>query len=71
VAQTITPTMTPVTSTVTAETFLPRGIARREAPVGHRQPSAKDVTSEESAAIERIDQESAELDRKLRICRGC
>jgi hypothetical protein len=42
-----------------------------EAPIGHRQPQAKDVRSEESNEIERIGEEDRSLDRKLIICRRC
>ena len=39
------------------------------APVGHRQPTAKDVPSEQGTGLK--SPEVGELDRKLRICRGC
>jgi hypothetical protein len=39
------------------------------APVGHRQPTAKDVPSEQGSGVKSSEVE--ELDRKLRICRGC
>jgi hypothetical protein len=42
------------------------------APVGHRQPRASDVPSEDSNYIERVSPEDAALDRKIsNICRGC
>jgi hypothetical protein len=42
------------------------------APVGHRQPRAADIPASISASQQFIDQESAEVDRKIRgICRGC
>jgi hypothetical protein len=44
------------------------------APVGHRQPRASDVPSENSASsdLEHISAEDAALDRKINnICRGC
>jgi hypothetical protein len=43
----------------------------REAPVGHRQPRAKDLPagSNESAPIR--SPEEQDVDRKLRICRDC
>jgi hypothetical protein len=49
---------------------------RREAPVGHRQPSASDVRGAESApgvgTNPELDKREQELDKKLRdICRGC
>jgi hypothetical protein len=41
-----------------------------EAPVGHRQPRASDVPSEDSSL--KLDAEDAALDRKVKsICRGC
>jgi hypothetical protein len=42
-----------------------------QAPIGHRQPGAKDVRSEDSSDIERISEEDRVLDRRLVICRGC
>ena len=41
------------------------------APVGHRQPQARDVPSQSSRDIERLSAEDAAIDRKLVICRGC
>jgi hypothetical protein len=46
------------------------GLAAR-APVGHRQPSLKDVPSENSGDLETIGEEDRAVDRKLTICRGC
>ena len=40
-----------------------------QAPVGHRQPTAKDVPPEDSAT--EPSPEHREIDRKLNICRGC
>ncbi len=40
------------------------------APVGHRQPHARDVPSENAADLEHIGEEDAGVDRKLNICRG-
>jgi hypothetical protein len=37
------------------------------APVGHRQPHAR----ENAADLEHIGEEDAAVDRKLNICRGC
>jgi hypothetical protein len=42
-----------------------------EAPVGHRQPTAKDVPQNENSTIDVIDKFDKELNRKLTICRGC
>jgi putative flavoprotein involved in K+ transport len=41
------------------------------AQVGHRQPHARDVPSENAADLEHIGEEDAAVDRKLNICRGC
>ncbi|MGY4368670.1 hypothetical protein ACVW1A_004735 [Bradyrhizobium sp. LB1.3] len=41
------------------------------APVGHRQPQARDVPSGNSGDLERLTEEDARVDRKLIICRGC
>ena len=41
------------------------------APVGHRQPHAHDVPSENAVDLEHIGEEDAAVDRKLNICRGC
>jgi hypothetical protein len=42
------------------------------APVGHRQPRAADIPSSVSAFQPTLDQENANVDRKIRnICRGC
>jgi hypothetical protein len=41
------------------------------APIGHRQPSLKDVPSENPSDLETIGEEDRAVDRKLSICRGC
>jgi hypothetical protein len=42
------------------------------APVGHRQPRAADIPATDKSAAEQLEEKmSAELNRKLRICRGC
>ena len=41
------------------------------APVGHRQPHARDVPSQNPSDLERLTEEDAAVDRKLTICRGC
>jgi len=41
------------------------------APVGHRQPHARDLPSENAGDLEHIGDEDAAIDRKLNICRGC
>ena len=42
-----------------------------EAPVGHRQPRARDVPPQNPSDLERLTEEDAAVDRKLIICRGC
>ena len=41
------------------------------APVGHRQPQARDLPSHNPSDLERLTEEDAAVDRKLIICRGC
>jgi hypothetical protein len=41
------------------------------APIGHRQPHADDVPSENAGDLEHVGEEDAAVDRKLIICRGC
>jgi hypothetical protein len=42
------------------------------APVGHRQPRAIDIPASTAASQQIIDQEDANVDRKIKgICRGC
>jgi hypothetical protein len=42
------------------------------APTGHRQPRAADVPASVSASQEILDQEDANVDRKIgNVCRGC
>jgi hypothetical protein len=42
------------------------------APVGHRQPRAADVPASASVSPYSLDQEDADIDRKIRsVCRGC
>lgn len=43
----------------------------RGAPIGHRQPHARDVPLENAGDLEQIGEEDAAIDRKLQICRGC
>jgi hypothetical protein len=42
-----------------------------EAPVGQRQPGARDVPAQSPGEFERLTPEDAAVDRKLTICRGC
>ena len=42
------------------------------APVGHRQPHASDVPATSTGALDFLDSEDANVDRKISgICRGC
>jgi hypothetical protein len=42
------------------------------APVGHRQPRAADIPASTSASQQILDQEDADVDRKIsNVCRGC
>ena len=41
------------------------------APVGHRQPLARNVPSQNPSDLERLTEEDAAVDRKLIICRRC
>jgi hypothetical protein len=42
------------------------------APVGHRQPRAADVPTSTAASQQTLDQEDANVDRKIsNVCRGC
>jgi hypothetical protein len=42
------------------------------APIGHRQPRARDVPSENPNDLDYIGAEDAAVDRKINnICRGC
>jgi hypothetical protein len=44
-----------------------------QAPVGHRQPRAADIPDslEKTAADRERERKDRELDKRLRICRGC
>jgi hypothetical protein len=42
------------------------------APVGHRQPRAADIPQTDKSAAELLEErQQADLNRRLRICRGC
>jgi hypothetical protein len=42
------------------------------APVGHRQPRAADVPTSTSVSQQSLDEEDANVDRKIKgVCRGC
>jgi RNA 3'-terminal phosphate cyclase len=55
-----------VASSLARETRLVGG-----APIGHRQPHARNVPSENASDLEQPSAEDATVDRKLNICRGC
>jgi hypothetical protein len=55
----------------TGQTDSTAGQVGREAPVGHRQPRAKDVPAGPNASAPIRSPEEQEVDRKLRICRDC
>jgi hypothetical protein len=61
------PQLTTFGAGVQSEPFDPR----MPTPIGHRQPRLKDVTVGEAGKVDPIDAESAAVDRKLTICRGC
>ena len=72
VAQTAAPAATPAAPVTTSEQATTGTVeARFAAPIGHRQPRPADVGARGTAVIERVEDESSALDRKLRICRGC
>ncbi|HLG84700.1 MAG TPA: hypothetical protein VKY22_27155 [Bradyrhizobium sp.] len=62
---------TSTTSTRAPEVALLGKDGRWNAPVGHRQPRARDLPSEQSGEVEHINDEDRAVDRKLIICRGC
>ena len=45
--------------------------ARLNAPIGHRQPRARDLPSEDIGELEHISDQDRAIDRRLIICRGC
>ncbi len=62
------------TSSANAPVDLPQapGIRLAErAPVGHRQPQARDVPSENAGNLGHLSEEDRTVDRKLIICRSC
>jgi hypothetical protein len=61
------PQVTTVGSTIHSDPFDPR----MSTPIGHRQPRLQDVTVGQAGKFDQPDPESAAVDRKLTICRGC
>jgi hypothetical protein len=63
---------------VSAQSFHP-SVAGKEtttkpwtAPIGHRQPHAGDVPATTMGTLDFLDQEDADVDRKISgVCRGC
>jgi hypothetical protein len=58
-------------ASATAPSSLTQNTRLIGAPVGHRQPQAADIPSQNASDLEHIDEEDAAVDRKLNICRGC
>ncbi len=57
---------------VTTRSQIDAGVKPWPAPTGHRQPQAADVAPEPRRQANRNeDLTDIEIDRKLRICRGC
>ena len=57
---------------VTVRSQIDAGVKPWPAPTGHRQPHAVDVAPETKQQADRSDDLlELEIDRKLRICRGC
>ena len=57
---------------VTTRSQIDAGVKPWPAPTGHRQPQAADVLPEQRRQADRNDDLlDIEIDRKLRICRGC
>ena len=48
-----------------------RDDARMQAPIGHRQPTARDVPPQSERNLGTRSREDEDLDRKMQICRGC
>ena len=42
-----------------------------QAPIGHRQPTLRDIPKDENADIDARDKTDQGFDRVLEICRGC
>jgi hypothetical protein len=59
------------TSAVASATASLQKDARWSAPIGHRQPRARDLPSEDAGELGHINDEDRAVDRKLIICRGC
>ena len=55
----------------TVPSILAQNTRLLEAPIGHRQPHARDVPSENASDLTHLSDEDAAVDRKLNICRGC
>ena len=61
----------PPSSGSAQSTGKPAGSSALEAPIGHRQPRAKDVPSWIEENLGTRSSEDEDIDRKLRICRDC
>ena len=48
-----------------------RDDARMHAPIGHRQPTAREVPPQSERNLGTRSRKDEELDQKMQICRGC
>jgi hypothetical protein len=65
------PAQPPRGSSGSAQSMGQPASSAREAPIGHRQPRAKDVPSSTEENLGARSREDEIIDRKLRICRDC
>jgi hypothetical protein len=71
-AQTVEPARSSVGSSPTGPFSLAQNTRPVDAaPVGHRQPHAREVTTPSPNELERLTAEDSAVDRKLVICHGC
>jgi hypothetical protein len=61
----------PSVPTVDMPTTTGQVIKVPQAPIGHRQPKAKDLPADVDEATTAPTPQDKEVDQKLRICRGC
>jgi hypothetical protein len=71
IAQTVGAAKSPATTVTGSPSLTQDTGSTGEAPVGHRQPGARDVPAQSPGEFERLTAEDAAVDRKLTICRGC
>jgi hypothetical protein len=65
------PDRLPLPSSGSAQSTGQPASSAREAPIGHRQPRAKDLPSSIQENLGTRSLEDEAIDRKLRICRDC